>query len=704
MESLKSLNPQQRRAVQKLNGPMLILAGAGSGKTKTLTHRIAYALSTTDFSPQNILAVTFTNKAAQEMRSRVAKLLGQADRRTFMPFMGTFHRVCAQLLRLDGEHIGIPQDFIIFDQADSVSAMNRALRQDHVDVKKYAPRAIQSIISNNKNELLTPDEFSTMAQTPLMKIAARAWPEYQTLLAEASALDFDDLLVKTVELLARHKPLRDKWQAQFKLIMVDEYQDTNTAQYRLIKLLTGPDSNICVVGDDWQSIYSWRGADFRNILNFERDYPQAAIIKLEQNYRSTEAILKAAHQVIAKNTERSDKKLWTKDKGGSPVQVISTTDEIDEAESIIRAVKAGQAGGRRYRDFAVLYRTNAQSRAIEEQFIRYGLPYRVVGGVRFYDRQEIKDILAYLRLAYQPDDTASFERVINVPARGLGAVSVNRLNVWRGQSGLSLSQALARAGQIPGLTPKAIESFARFNQLIERLNQAAQKLPVAEFIDFAVKQADYLDYLNDGSIQGESRVENVRELVSVAKDYQSADLSLFLEEVALISDVDSYDAQADAVTLMTLHAAKGLEFPAVFIVGLEEGLFPHTRALFDPGEMEEERRLCYVGMTRAKQELYLIHASRRLLYGQVQHNPPSRFLSDISDTEVLYQPLGPDKVAGEPMFVPDTMIDIKPGDRIRHPVFGTGKIGEIDGDMATIKFKHGDKLLNLAFAPLEKLS
>jgi len=700
---LASLNPQQKRAASHLDGPVLILAGAGSGKTKTLTHRIAYALSKDEYEPQNILAVTFTNKAAQEMRTRVAELLSQPQSRSFMPFMGTFHRICAQILRMDGELIGVSSSFVIFDQADSASAMQRVLKSLYVDVKKYTPRAVLSVISGSKNELLTPDNFAAIARSPITKIAAQAWPKYQELLSQSGALDFDDLLVRTVELLATQRQIRVKWQKQFKLIMVDEYQDTNTAQYRLIKLVSGQNQNVCVVGDDWQSIYSWRGADYRNILNFERDYNDALVIKLEQNYRSTEAILAAAHQVIAKNSDRSDKKLWTDKKGGSPVRVVSAVDEVDEAESIIRIIKTEQIAGPKYADFAVLYRTNAQSRSIEEQFIRYGIPYRVIGGVRFYDRAEVKDLLAYLRLAYQPDDIASFERVINVPSRSIGKVSLGKFNQWRTSNNLTLSQGLARSTEAPGLTPKAAQSFAKFSRLIQELSQAVNELSVAQFIEFALKKTDYLDYLDDGSIQGQSRVENVKELVSVAKDFQKSDIAVFLEEVALISDVDSYDAAADAVTLMTMHAAKGLEFPIVFIAGMEEGLFPHSRALFDASEMEEDRRLCYVGMTRAKQELYLLHASRRLLYGGVQHNPPSRFLSDIDSAEIEQPRLAAIKQS-EPVFVPEAVADINPGDSVKHPVFGSGQVASINGDMATIRFKRGEKLLNLAFAPLEKVS
>jgi DNA helicase-2/ATP-dependent DNA helicase PcrA len=696
------LNPEQARAVKQLDGPVLILAGAGSGKTKTLTHRLAYALIEKRLRPEQILAVTFTNKAANEMRLRAAKLLGQVERRGWLPYVGTFHGICARILRTDGPHIGIPADFIIFDQADSTAAVNQAARQHHVDTKRFSPRTIQGVISAHKNELITPEIFAETAATPLMKTAAAIWPTYQRLLKDAKALDFDDLLTETVRLLATQKTVRAKWQAQFKLVMIDEYQDTNTAQYKFIRLITGKHNNLCVVGDDWQSIYSWRGADYRNILNFERDFPGAAVIKLEQNYRSTNPILAAANQVIRHNTRRSDKKLWTAKDGGSPVQIVPVSDEVGEAEAVIRLVRANLNGGRTHRDHAVLYRTNAQSRALEEQFIRYGLPYRVVGGVRFYDRKEIKDILAYLRLAYQPDDYASFERIVNVPSRGLGDTSLGRFNAWRAAQDLSLSSALARAGEA-GLTPRAVNAFGELKRQLDIFAAMVTELTVAELIEAVIKRTAYEDWLNDGGIQGESRLENVRELISVAREFDAADLAQFLEEVALISDVDAYDQTADAVTLMTLHAAKGLEFPVVFMVGLEEGVFPHSRALFDQDQMEEERRLCYVGMTRAMEELYLLYASRRLLYGSVQHNPPSRFLAD-SEGQTATNPAGFGTGGwDEPVLVPEAAIDLSPGDQVRHPVFGAGEVTEIDGDMATIRFKKGAKTLNLAFAPLEKV-
>lgn len=698
MQVLEGLNERQKEAAAQLEGPMLILAGAGSGKTKTLTHRIAYALHTTDIKPEQILAVTFTNKAANEMRTRVAKLLGTHAHRGFMPFMGTFHGICVRLLRQDGEHIGIPTDFVIFDQQDSQAAIKAAMKTHHIDPKRFAPRSIAGVISNNKNELVGIEEFQAIAHTPLQKTAVAVWPTYQNILKDAKALDFDDLLLKSVQLLEQNKQLREKWRTQFKLIMVDEYQDTNTAQYRLIQLLTSEDGNLCVVGDDWQSIYSWRGADFRNILNFERDYPSATVVKLEQNYRSTQPILEAAHEVISHNTNRSKKKLWTDIDGGQPVKSVPVHDERDEAEFIIRTIKQGLSQGRRHQDYAVLYRTNAQSRSLEEQLVRYGVPYRIVGGVRFYDRKEIKDIVAYLRLIYQPDDATSFQRIINTPSRGLGAVSLARFDDWRTTHNLTLSQGLARLDESAGLTPKALKEFAAFNHLMEQLRAAAVESDVSSLIEAVIKRTDYLDFISDGTPQGEAKAENVRELISVAKEYQDADLALFLEEVSLLSDVDSYDTSADTLTLMTLHAAKGLEFPCIFMAGMEESIFPHSRALFDSEEMEEERRLCYVGMTRAKEELYLISASRRLLYGNVQHNPPSRFISDIETESVLDDA----SLAGGPRLVPDSTIDLHTGDQVKHPVFGSGRVVSVDEDMIEVAFTRGKKLLNAAFAPLEK--
>lgn len=1062
------LNPEQRRAVETTEGPLLIQAGAGSGKTKTLAHRIAYLIAAHKATPYNILAVTFTNKAAKEMRERVAALLGQnAENRSFMPYMGTFHSICVKILRQDGEHIGLPRSFVIFDESDRQAAVKQASKQLQIDEKAFPPRLLSSLISSAKNELVTPDEYANFSSSPAQKIAARVYPLYEKILKDASALDFDDLISRTVHMLQTQKAVRAKWQQQFTYIMIDEYQDTNAAQYKLVKLLTNQQQNIAVVGDDWQclppgslvetqtgfkkietikkdelvtsasgygyvgqfkvlerrkftykgqlvhiktaggkelvctpnhllffrwdhtgayfvylmysrakgfriglakgtrfdgkkydtslrvranqeradqmwilkvcrdreeaaytesllaykygipmlvfhafsnramrmsqkyidsiyteidtterakklmddlgvaldyphfqpqattttnhnritinvilfgdkrrsaisswsgsrisvnttksedlknfkdlgytvragragtyrteifnldfgkieqilasiqrqhtdayikkysfmtdkrfsfipagqvypemilpivkdstvvedkiievykkdysgavydldvekvhnyttngivvhnSIYSWRGADFRNILNFERDYPGTAVIKLEQNYRSTSAILDAAHAIITKNTSRSDKKLWTAQTGGLPVQLLQVGSERAEGEAIIRRMhNAVSTGARRYQDYAVLYRTNAQSRSLEETFIRYGIPYRIIGGHRFYDRKEIKDILAYLRLLYQPEDHISFERIVNVPVRGVGPKSVENFLNWQAQEGLRLQAALQRAQECAELTPKARKGLSELGDIVRSLVEIVDETPLPVLIDSLIRRLDYYHYLNDGTPQGESRQENVKELISVAHASQDLGLDGFLEEVALMSDVDMVKLDGNAVTLMTLHAAKGLEFPVVFMTGMEESIFPHARALYDQSEMEEERRLCYVGMTRAKEELYMVYASARLLYGGMQHNPPSRFLSEIDSTLVHdefaptnYQPT-PAIPTVEPHYIPE----LAEGDGVRHQIFGLGTVLELEGETATIYFKGtGTKKINIAFAPLEKI-
>ncbi len=709
---LEGLNSEQRRAVETTEGPLLIQAGAGSGKTKTLTHRIAYLIATNRATPYNILAVTFTNKAAKEMRLRVAELLGEnADNRSFMPYMGTFHGICVRLLRQDGEHIGIPKSFVIFDESDRQAAVKQVSKQLMLDEKAFPARAISGLISSAKNDMISPEEYSNIASSPSQQAAARVFPLYQKALRDASALDFDDLISRTVQLFETQVEIRAKWQAQFKYIMIDEYQDTNAAQYKLVKLLTNTDKNIAVVGDDWQSIYSWRGADFRNILKFEQDYKDCTVILLEQNYRSTKHILDAAHAIITKNAQRSEKKLWTDAQDGMPVQMLQVSGERAEGEAIIRRVRAGVDGSRyKYGDYAVLYRTNAQSRSVEEAFVHYGIPYRVVGGVRFYDRKEIKDILAYLRLIFQPDDRVSFERVVNTPTRGIGAKSVQVFTAWQQGNGLSIISALERAEECADLTPKARKTLAELGDILNSLRTVSEDATVAGLIDSLLRRIDYLHFLDDGTAQGEARQENVKELLSVAQEYQDAGLAGFLEEVALVSDLDSADFANDAVTLMTLHAAKGLEFPVVFMTGMEESIFPHSRALYDQSEMEEERRLCYVGMTRAMKELNMLYANSRMLYGGVQHNPPSRFLSEIDGTTITdspasnfqFQPSGMSqaKVSDEPRYIPD----LNEGDGVRHQVFGVGTVMEMEGDMAVIYFKgKGTRKLDISFAPLEKL-
>ncbi len=703
--TIDGLNEPQREAVMQTDGPVLVLAGAGSGKTKMLVHRVAYLIEEHHVAPEEILSVTFTNKAAGEMRERIAQLLHVPAHRGFMPFMGTFHSICVRLLRQDGEAVGVNRNFIIFDSGDSKAAIKHAMRDLKIDTKQYDPRRIAGLISGAKNELITASEYKGIANGPVQETAASVYARYQTLLNEARALDFDDLLMRTVQMFRAHKDILSKWQRQFRYIMIDEYQDTNTVQYQFAKLLAASHHNICVVGDDWQSIYSWRGADFRNILNFNRDYPNVTVVKLEQNYRSTKSILDAAHQVIDKNTKRSNKKLWTASGNGKPVQMLQAMNERHEGELMVQAIKNEVSiGARDHNDFAILYRTNAQSRALEDTFLRYNVPYRIIGGTRFYERKEVKDILAYLRLIYQPNDRISFERVINVPTRGIGKTSLVNFYDWAASNHpAGIWEALQHVQECAGLSTKAKTSLIQFAEMIERFrDQQSDEVSLPELVDAVIRRTDYLNYLDDGSIQSEDRQENVRELLSVAKENQELGLVGFLEEVALISDVDSYDVRAGAVTLMTLHAAKGLEFPVVFMAGMEEGIFPHSTSFYDQEELEEERRLCYVGMTRAKEELYMTYASSRLLWGSTQHNPPSRFLADIDanmasvsiDTSVRGVDLEPSM---------DDVPDVVAGERIRHPVFGVGTIKSLEGTVALIHFDHrGAKTLNLAFAPLEK--
>lgn len=708
------LNEAQAEAVRTVDGPVLILAGAGSGKTKTLTHRIAFLLTKNLATPYNILAVTFTNKAAKEMRDRVARITGEdAASRSFMPFMGTFHGICVRILRQDGEHAGIDPRFVIFDESDRMSLIRRLLKAESVSEKQFTPRTILSLISSAKNELVSTQEYAGMAGSPIEKIVAKIYPLYERDLRNAQALDFDDLIGRTVSMLQKNEVMREKWQNQFRYIMIDEYQDTNAAQYKLIKLLTSGSENICVVGDDWQSIYSWRGADFRNILNFEKDHKNAVVIKLEQNYRSTESILEAAHKVILKNSQRSDKKLWTALGKGRPVHVLQVANERAEGEAIARAIQIStDIRARNYRDYAVLYRTNAQSRSLEDMFVRLGLPYKIYGGVRFYDRKEIKDIVAYMRFIFQPEDTVSFERIANIPTRSLGDVSLLRFRSWRQLSGMTMLGALARIDDCPHLTPKAKISFKDINDIVVSFRTQMESVSVPMFLDALIKRINYLKFLDDGSLQGDSRVENVRELLSVAKGYADNNLAGFLEEIALVSDTDNEGKSENAVTLMTLHAAKGLEFPVVYMVGMEEGIFPHSRAVYDPHEMEEERRLAYVGMTRAREELNLVYATSRVLFGTIQYNPPSQFLRDVDIAPEGIGGLGFDTSANETMPLTAPLTSTEPryvpelyeGDGVRHPVFGEGSVVSISGDTADIYFKNkGLKKLNIAFAPIEKL-
>ncbi len=699
------LNAVQKEAVLSDARAILILAGAGSGKTKTLTHRVAYQVTSKNLQPNQILAVTFTNKAAREMRLRLARLMGLSGEpdRSFFPWMGTFHSICVRLLRIDGEQIGVPINFIIFDESDRLAAVKQVMRGLHISEKEYTPRSITSLISSAKNDLVSEEEFAVTAQLPFQKVASQVFGPYEKLRRSNGALDFDDLIKDAVRLLGEVPAVREKWQQRFEHILIDEYQDTNAAQYKLVKLLLGPGKNICVVGDDWQSIYSWRGADYTNILNFERDYPGTTVIKLEQNYRSTKHILDAADKIIKKNNHRSDKKLWTDNTSGSPVQIHHVMSEMHEAETIVRIIAAAtNIHARSYKDFAVLYRTNAQSRAVEEMFVRYSLPYKIIGGVRFYDRKEIKDLLAYLRLIYQPADVTSFARIVNTPGRGLGKTSVERFLAWHSVSNRTVLGSLEMVDLCPDLTPKARQALGGLSQLLAYLRTKVSELSLPELVELLINRLDYIKYLDDGSIASEDRQANVKELVSVAREYADDGLDSFLEEVALVSDADNKDDHANAVTLMTLHTAKGLEFPVVFMIGMEESVFPHSRALYEPAEMEEERRLCYVGITRAREELHLISASSRTLYGRSQYNPPSRFIRDINGEATSVQETMA-SLPNEPRVVLDEVPTFAIGDRVRHALFGSGEIISIDDTTAKVRFATGTKQLNLAFAPLQRV-
>ena len=704
MTLLEGLNEEQARAVQQTHGPLLILAGAGSGKTKTLTHRIAYLIANEGVWPNEILAVTFTNKAAREMRERLGHLLGQdSSSRSFMPWMGTFHGICVRLLRQEGGTLGIAPNFVIYDEDDRQGLIKQAMKQLSIADKQIKPQAVSGLISNAKNELVTPDEFTASANYPFQQEVARIYTLYEKMRQEAGALDFDDLLTETVRLFVNYPDARAKWRAQFKHILIDEYQDTNAAQYAIVKQLVGEERNICVVGDDWQSIYSWRGADFTNILNFERDFPGATIIKLEQNYRSTGAILEAAHNVISKNLQRSDKKLWTAEPTGSPVQVHGNYDEAEEAYTVASRIGAQAAiGARRYGEFAILYRTNAQSYTLERALLQQRVPYQIIGGVRFYDRKEIKDIVAYLRLLYQPNDRMSFSRIVNTPTRGVGATSLEKFMIWQAGNGMDIISSLVNAGQTSTLTPRAKLALAKLGSTLRHLQiKIEQQASPSDIIEELIIATGYRDFILDGTPQAEEREANLGALISDAKAFLT--LPDYLEEVALMSSADT-SSDTEKVTLMTIHAAKGLEFPVVFMVGMEEGIFPHSRVYeAGPSELEEERRLCYVGMTRARQELHLSYASSRLQFGQRGYNAPSRFLSDMGhEVARMTQPSFSRNNDDFDEYMDGPGLDV--GDGVRSAQFGIGEVVDVDGMAVTIAFSSGQtKKLNIEYARLEKL-
>ncbi|MFA6493098.1 MAG: UvrD-helicase domain-containing protein [Patescibacteria group bacterium] len=602
---LAGLNPEQIEAVTTTEGPVLILAGAGSGKTKALTHRIAYLVMVKKIHPENVLAVTFTNKAAEEMKSRVnvllsANMANDAITATKLPWLGTFHSICAKILRSSITVLGYTRSFNIYDQTDSLVAIKHAMDKVGIDKKQYNPRTIQNYISGAKNELLSPSDYANFAKGHFGEVTLQVYQQYQKDLKLANSLDFDDLLMKTVELLG-DKAILERFQDQFRYILIDEYQDTNFAQYRFSQLLAQKYKNICVVGDDAQAIYGFRGANFKNILDFERDYPKAKVIKMEQNYRSTKKIIASAQNVIEKNTLRSEKKLWTNNEEGLTPTVFEARNEKDEANFILDEVESLKSFGG-YNQFVILYRTNAQSRIFEEALMQASIPYRLIGALRFYERREVKDILAYLKLIVNPTDRVAQKRIINVPPRGIGDKTANLEN-----------------------HPKVL----KFKEMMEDFRLVFRDLKISELIDLVTLKSAYKDWVLDGTEEGEGRWENIEELKSVAE--QSEDLESFLEQITLVSDIDNFDPSADAVTLMTLHNAKGLEFPIVFMVGMEENLLPHANSLMEPSDLEEERRLCYVGITRAEKRLYFTYATSRMIFGSIQANAQSRFLFEISE-------------------------------------------------------------------------
>lgn len=703
MDLLGGLNDAQKEAALHTEGPLLILAGAGSGKTKTLTHRIALLVAEQKVWPSHILAVTFTNKAAREMRERLAGLLGQPNDRSFMPWMGTFHSICVRLLRMDGAAIDIPKNFVIYDEDDRRGLIKQVMKSLSISEKDMKPTAVSAAISSAKNALQDPEEYEASANYPFQKNVAKVYKSYESRRKAAKALDFDDLLIEAVRLFRDNKMVRDKWRTQFEYILIDEYQDTNAAQYQLVKYLVNDKQNLCVVGDDWQSIYSWRGADFTNILNFERDFPGTKVVKLEQNYRSTGNILDAANSVITKNTQRTDKKLWTAEGAGSPVQVHGVYDEAEEARQVADRISAqASIGARQFDEFAVLYRTNAQSYTLERAFLQMRVPYQIVGGVRFYDRKEIKDIVAYLKLIYQPNDRMSFSRIANVPTRGIGATSLERFLNWQPDSGLDIIEALAAMAGESVVSGKAKTSMVTLGEKLQDIRTRIDDTHPSELIDQVIRAVGYRDFILDGTPQAEDREENIGSLLSDAQNFAS--LPDFLEEVALMSSVDS-ESKDNKVTLMTLHAAKGLEFPVVFMVGMEEGILPHARVFESgPSELEEERRLCYVGMTRAREELHLSYAYSRLQFGTRGYNPVSRFIADMGNQVAMVNP--EPNIMGykeeEPFYSDE--LGFQEGDRVRSAAFGDGEIIEVDGLAVTIAFLNGQtKKLNAEYAHLQKL-
>ncbi|KPL18074.1 MAG: hypothetical protein AMJ92_09700 [candidate division Zixibacteria bacterium SM23_81] len=692
MDLLADLNPAQREAVAQVEGPVLVLAGAGSGKTRVLTYRIAHLVGQMGIRPENILAVTFTNKAAQEMRSRVVRLLEQES---LSLWMGTFHSICARILRREGHRLGYDRSFSIYDEEDQLALVKKTMAELNISGDRFSPKGFRARIEGAKHNLMRPGEFADQALDDYEEKAALVYQRYQKSLESQNAMDFGDLINKVVFLFQLHPMILARYQDRFQYILVDEYQDTNHAQYMLVNLLASKHRNLCVVGDDDQSIYGWRGADIGNILSFEKDYPDAKVVKLEQNYRSTQNILVAASHVVAHNRGRKEKTLWTDKGAGENVTLLETLDERTEAIAVLDKLQVERAQNlRALSDFAVLYRINAQSRSFEDQLRRMGLPYVIVGGVRFYERKEVKDILAYLRVIANANDALSLRRIINVPRRGIGPTTLGKIEALAFEKKVSLLKALAKARDMEDLRDGIREGLQELHNLFKFLRDGASKMGVDEIIREVVDRTGYLtELVAEGTVEAQTRAENVRELVVAADEFvmRSSDPSLvaFLEEVSLLTSVDTWDQTANAVTLMTLHSAKGLEFPVVFIAGLEEGLFPLSRSMESPEELEEERRLFYVGMTRAQEKLFLSLAHRRRRYTGAVGTLRSRFLDEVPAELVEVEGYGLDSwsLRREAEFVEGQLTDpdqdviprVYVGSVVRHPKFGVGKVVEVSG-------------------------
>lgn len=727
---LSGLNKEQQEAVKTTEGPLLIMAGAGSGKTRVLTHRIAYLMVEKAVNPYNILAITFTNKAAREMKERVGQLMGGAAEEVWI---STFHSMCVRILRRDIDRIGFNRNFTILDTTDQQSVIKGILKDKNLDPKKFDPRAILGTISSLKNELIDPESYSKQVGSYYERIVSEVYEEYQKRLRKNQSLDFDDLIMTTIHLFQRVPDVLEYYQRKFQYIHVDEYQDTNKAQYLLVKLLASRFQNLCVVGDSDQSIYRWRGADISNILSFEKDYPNARVILLEQNYRSTKRILQAANEVIKNNYNRKPKKLWTENPEGKKIVYFRAENEQAEAQFVAGKIKElVESGKRRLSDFAILYRTNAQSRVVEEVLMKSNIDYTIVGGIKFYDRKEIKDILAYLRLIANPDDDISLLRVINVPKRGIGSTSMDKIARYAQENDLSLFQALEEADFI-GLSPKITKAVLEFRDLIKGYTQMQEYLSVTELVEEVLDKSGYRDMLKaEKTLDAQSRLENIDEFLSVTKGFEenSEDKSLiaFLTDLALVADIDRLDEEDNnqqSVVLMTLHSAKGLEFPVVFLIGMEEGVFPHSRSLMDEEEMEEERRLAYVGITRAEEELYLTNAQMRTLYGRTNLNPVSRFIQEIPEDlldEVVVEKkpftrfqsnpsTSSQKASIRPMAVSTGGEEIpwKVGDKAEHKKWGIGTVVSVKGEKENMELDiafpspTGVKRLLAKFAPIQKV-